>query len=41
MNPYSTEQERREMETFRNIERQAAYQLRQAGQTQPIIFRVG
>lgn len=36
----STEKERREAETFRNIERLAAYQLRQAGYVQPIVWRV-
>lgn len=38
-NPYSTEEERRESETWRNIERQAAYELRQAGHEQTIIWR--
>lgn len=37
---YSTEQERNEVEMFRNVERQAAYELRQAGHEQPILFRV-
>ena len=36
---YSSETERKECETFRNIERKAAYELRQAGHTQPIIWR--
>jgi hypothetical protein len=39
MNPYSNEKERREVEAFRNIERQAAYELRQAGHVQPIVWR--
>lgn len=39
-NPYSTEELRKESETWRNIERQAAYELRQAGHIQPITFRV-
>lgn len=39
-NPYSTEEERMESETWRNIERQAAYELRQSGQEQSIFFMV-
>lgn len=35
----STEAERKEVETFRNVERQAAYELRKEGYTQPILFR--
>lgn len=39
-NPYSSERDRKEVEVWRNIERQAAYELRQAGHIQPITFRV-
>lgn len=39
-NPYSTEQERKEVEIFRNIERESAYKLRKAGQKQRVIFKV-
>lgn len=35
----STEAERKECEMFRNVERAAAYELRQAGYVQPIIWR--
>lgn len=38
-NPCSKEAERIEVEMFRNVERQAAYELRLAGHTQPIIWR--
>ena len=38
-NPYSSEKDRKEVEVFRNIERQAAYELRKEGYTQPIIWR--
>lgn len=38
-NPYSTEAERKEIENFRNIERNAAYELRKMGHSQPIIWR--
>jgi hypothetical protein len=31
--------ERNELETFRNVERGAAYELRQAGYMQPLIWR--
>lgn len=37
---FSTEKERRYVENFRNVERQAAYELRQSGYEQPIIFKV-
>jgi len=31
--------DRLELETFRNTERQAAYELRQAGHVHPIVWR--
>lgn len=35
----SSEAERQQSEMFRNIERKAAYELRQAGHMQPIVWR--
>lgn len=32
-------QERKELEPFKNIERQAAYELRQEGHVQSIVFK--
>ena len=37
--PYSTEEEREEVELFRNIERNCAYELRKKGYTQPITWQ--
>lgn len=35
----SSEAERQQSEMFRNIERKAAYELRQEGHVQPIVWR--
>lgn len=38
-NPYSSEKERKEVELFINIERQAAYELRKNGHYQKVTFK--
>lgn len=40
MNPYSTEKTRQECESFRNIERAAAYEMRQRGHKQSTKIKV-